>query len=326
MLDILWLSRADAYTSSPEFTQGKPYALEGPNGRSFVTEQYAFLAQGKSEREFPFFACSEQPFSEVCPQDVRAVMWHSVLTLVQAEFNRYRQTMVVEGFPMPGRTDLVKKNQDIHRLINHQFTQGELEEKLRRQGTNDSKKQIYDRIQIERRRAQAAADGDEATVAACDAEMSRLAGPKLAFGTTLVKPRSTTEKTQQERLEDITRRNQRLNAENVRKAQLEERKKDRMNAAAVARGEALPDRFARVKTVARTYHDINQNRQTPGKPQGSSADTPHDSATGANTPNKTSTPNANGEKKQPKGVPTIRHRPHDDEIIGALDFGIDIDI
>lgn len=48
------------------FTEGKPYAMEAPNGRSFVTNQYALVAHGKAEREFPFIACSDSPFTEVC--------------------------------------------------------------------------------------------------------------------------------------------------------------------------------------------------------------------------------------------------------------------
>ncbi|KAL1958540.1 hypothetical protein VTO42DRAFT_4404 [Malbranchea cinnamomea] len=300
--------------------EGKPYALEGPNGRNFVCNQYALLSQGKAEREFPFFACSEQPFTE-------------------AEFNRYRQTMVVDGFKMPTKRALIKKNQDIHRLINHQFTKEELEEKLRRQGTNDTKRQIYERIQLEKRRAQAVAAGDEAAIAECDAEMAKLAGPKLAFGTSLIKPRPA-EKSQQERLEELNRRNQRLNAENIRKAQIEERRRERMNAAAVARGEALPDRFARVKTVARTYYDVNvkttANHSEGGSGDTSRAITPQIATPGAITPNKGSTPKPmskpaaavtnGGDKKPSKGIPTIRHRPHDDEIIGALDFDIDIEL
>lgn len=39
--------------------------MESPNGRSFVTNQYAVLAHGKAEREFPFIACSDSPFTEV---------------------------------------------------------------------------------------------------------------------------------------------------------------------------------------------------------------------------------------------------------------------
>lgn len=54
--------------SSAGFTEGRPYGMEGANGRTFATNQYAVLAHGKSEREFPFVACSDSPFTEVCPR------------------------------------------------------------------------------------------------------------------------------------------------------------------------------------------------------------------------------------------------------------------
>lgn len=41
--------------------------MEGPNGRDFVTNQYAKLAHGKAVRDFPFIACSDSPFTEVSP-------------------------------------------------------------------------------------------------------------------------------------------------------------------------------------------------------------------------------------------------------------------
>mgnify|MGYP007115603832 CR=1 FL=1 len=44
--------------------------MEGPNGRSFVTTQYAVLTQGNTERDFPFIACSDSPFTEVCQSSV----------------------------------------------------------------------------------------------------------------------------------------------------------------------------------------------------------------------------------------------------------------
>lgn len=56
-----------------EITEGKPYALEGTNGRKFVTTQYALLAQGKSEREFPLIACSEGKFTDVCLSPLRVI-------------------------------------------------------------------------------------------------------------------------------------------------------------------------------------------------------------------------------------------------------------
>ena len=49
-----------------EIKEGKKYALEGANGRTFTTDQYAVLAHGKTTRAFPFVACSDSPFTEVC--------------------------------------------------------------------------------------------------------------------------------------------------------------------------------------------------------------------------------------------------------------------
>lgn len=48
------------------FTEGKPYAMEGVNGKPITTNQYAVVAVGKSEKEWPFLACSNSKFTEVC--------------------------------------------------------------------------------------------------------------------------------------------------------------------------------------------------------------------------------------------------------------------
>ncbi|KAM5436995.1 RNA polymerase-associated protein rtf1 [Microsporum ferrugineum] len=300
------------------FTEGRPYAIEGPNGRNFITTQYCRLAHGKAEKDFPFIACSDSPFTE-------------------GEFNRYRQTMIVEDCKMPTKSMVSNKVADINRLLNHQFTKEELEEKLRRQGTNDNKQLIFSRIQLERRRNEAIANKDEAAIAECDAELARLTGPKLAFGTSLTKPRSS-EKSQQERLAELNLRNQKLNTENVRKAQLAERKAAKMAAVAVARGEAVADRFARVKTRARTYYESTDGHLVPVRPEAVVADrsralTPtsinvDDAAstpTNGTTPRST-TPSKPSTPKVYKGVPVIRHRPTDEDNIAALDLGIDIEI
>lgn len=48
------------------FVEGKPYAMETPTGRNFVTNQYIKAAHGKAERNWPFIMCSDSPFTEVC--------------------------------------------------------------------------------------------------------------------------------------------------------------------------------------------------------------------------------------------------------------------
>ena len=47
------------------FTEGKPYAIEGPNGKLFTTSQYVLVAVGKAEKEWPFIACSNSKFTVV---------------------------------------------------------------------------------------------------------------------------------------------------------------------------------------------------------------------------------------------------------------------
>ena len=39
--------------------------MEGVNGKPFVTNQYAIVAVGKAEKEWPFIACSNSKFTEV---------------------------------------------------------------------------------------------------------------------------------------------------------------------------------------------------------------------------------------------------------------------
>lgn len=58
------------HPDSPEltsvgFTTGKLYAMEGTNGKPFHTDQYAVVAHGKAEKEWPFLACSDSRFTDV---------------------------------------------------------------------------------------------------------------------------------------------------------------------------------------------------------------------------------------------------------------------
>jgi RNA polymerase-associated protein RTF1 len=241
--------------------------------------------------------------------------------------------MVVEECKIPTKSMLAAKVADINKLINHKFTKEELNEKLRKQGALDNKSQFFKRLELEKELKQAVADGDEDTVAKIQDELAQITGPKLAFGTTVYKPR-TEHQTQQQRLAEINLRNQRLNAENVRRAQLEERKANRKVAAAVARGEAVADPFARVKTRAKTHHDVNSvHKPAPNKNDllhGGNASASSSPTPGSNTPGKLDTPRRSetpsGSQKKPKGTAVIRHRNLDDDNIAALDLDIDIDI
>lgn len=192
------------------------------------------------------------------------------------------------------------------------------------------------RDDILRRRQIAEKQGDEATIAKIDAELAALEPPKLAFGTKLYKtaPSSAKEgQTQQDRLAELNRANRKANTEDVRKAQRAERKAERLARERFERGEGLLDPFARVKTTAKTHYDVNADKLAVPKPRpsvdelfdgksdGSRAGTPM-SRGGTPKPPRAATP----VKKPQTGLPKVGRSCADDDIVGAMDFGIEIDI
>ncbi|KAI9758902.1 MAG: hypothetical protein M4579_002713 [Chaenotheca gracillima] len=308
-----------------KFVEGKPYAMNPPEGRAFVTNQYVSVAHGKAERVYPFIFCSEGPISD-------------------RELNRYNVTCEMEGVPTPNRDIFLAKNKAIHQLINRSWTDAELQEKLGRSGALAHRTAGADRRLLRQMRENAVAKGDEELIAKCDADLAALEPPKLAFGTTLSpKKEKSKEPDQQERLAAVNRANRKANAENVRRAQLKERRAEAIERDKIARGEAVANPFARVKTRAKIHYDHNgtNNLAVPSSQNtGSGSDisragTPASPApTGANskagTPQRALTPlaekNSSGDTKKGGGLFSLRRRMMDDEIIGSLDLGIEIDI
>lgn len=227
---------------------------------------------------------------------------------------------------MATKSMLANKVTDINRLLNHKFTNEELNEKLRKQGSLDSKTLIFKLMETEKQLKMAKASGDDEEVEALQVQLSQLSGPKPAFGNT-PKPQGK-KQTEHDRLAEINLRNQKLNYENVRRAQLEERKASKKAAAAVARGEAAADPFMRVRTLAKTHHDANGASSVPApKTDGSAGNRDDTPATGPDTPGKATPTGSTSQKKPVKGgIAGIRHQNMDDENIAALDFDLDIEI
>lgn len=216
---------------------------------------------------------------------------------------------------------LASKVVDINNLINHEFTRDELNKKLRRQGAFDQKKNILKRFDVEKDLAFAKANGNDEEAERLEKELHDLLNPNLSWGTSLVKKEENKGLTEAERVHQINIRNQKLNYENVRRAQLDERKAARKAAAAVARGEAAPNPFMRVRTVAKTHHDLNDSPKanpSAGLPKDAPQDTPK--SNGSSTPTVKTTP------KKPANGFMISYRNTDDENIAALDMDIDIEI
>ena len=249
--------------------------------------------------------------------------------------------MTDDNLPLPTKSYLLSKIADINALINHRFTDAEIQEKLRRAGVLQSKFASLERPAIINRRRDAEARGDEAVIARLDAELAVLDGPKLAFGTTLQKaaPKPTTSgPSQQERLAALNRANRKANTHDVRKAQHAERKAEALARKAIERGEAVQNPFARVKTRAKVHYDVGGNSLAPPKAaharddlfedpskDNSRAGTP--SSARSTTPIQPGTPNFRRSPPAAKGqLPKIGTRNLDDEIIGSMDLGIEIDI
>ena len=207
---------------------------------------------------------------------------------------------------MATKSMLLDKVADINRLLNHKFTNEELNEKLRKQGSLDSKTFVWKRMETEKQLKMAKAAGDYAEVERLESEMAQMTGGKLAFGNG-PKPQAN-KQSEHERLAELNLRNQRLNYESVRRAQLDERKASKM---AAARGQAKAQQGA------------NGSNGAPPANGDSRYDTP---TTGPGTPGKANTPSAIQKKPVKGGIAGIRHKNMDDENIAALDLDLDIEI
>lgn len=248
-----------------------------------------------------------------------------------------------EDLPIPKKSFLIAKIDEINALINHRFTAEEIEERLQRSGVLQNRYASLERVAIAKRRKAAIDRGDEAAVAKCDSELAALEGPKLAFGTTLRKARGALsyDAGQQERLAALNRANRKANTQDVRKAQQAERKADALARRAIERGETVYNPLARVKIRAKTHHNVAQDSlapigaggvddlfggNTPGK---SGSATPlsvpeSKSPVPSSTPARACTPASVGEKIS--GLPRLGRRNMDDDVFAAMDFGIEIDI
>ncbi|KAL2045146.1 hypothetical protein N7G274_002227 [Stereocaulon virgatum] len=294
--------------------EGWDYAIERDNGKRFATNQHALIVIDGTVKEFHFNGISNS-------------------TITEAEVANYKNKMTDDGKPLPTKPFLELKLRDVDSVVNHRFTDAELQEKLRRSGALAQRTAPIERISINNRRRIAEDRGDEAAIAKCDAELAALNGPKLRYGTSLIDPKAQgpalpTQKSQQDRLAELNARNRKQNKEDVRKAQLAERKAERLSREAVQRGEAVQNPFARVKTYAKTHHDVNNKGLTPNQ-QITSRNVSRSGTPAATTPKpeETKPPFPSPPQKfTASGMPILSNRNMDDEIIAAMDLGIDIEI
>ena len=298
--------------------EGREYALERGNGKKIVTKQHFTAAVNGEDRDFWFGEVSNSAVTEVEVANQKAAITNA-------------------GKAVPTQAALVSRCNEINAFINRSWTDAELQEKLKRTGVLANRMEPLDRIAIANRRRAAADRGDEMGVAKADAELMALAGPKLHYGTFLVDPRAPPPAvvglSEQERLAELNKINRKKNTEDVRKAQMAEKRAARLEREAVARGEAVQNPFARVKVLSKTHHDANETlaphrarQQQLGSNQGSRQGTPSTPLLGAKKDPVIRMPTPERKPVLQGGIPVLSSRNLDDEMLGAMDLGIDVEI
>ena len=217
---------------------------------------------------------------------------------------------------------LSSKCDGIHALLNRSWTASEIEAKLQKSGVVAAQFGVQLRERLVSDRERAIADGDEATIAKLDQELATLDGPKIfnpnngAAKTAVIKP-----PTQQERLAALNRANRKANQEEIRKAQLAEKRREQKLHEAVMRGEAVANPFARVKTRAKVVHDVTLVNKGIDDLFGEASDRSR-----AVTP-VPGVPKKNGATVVKPGPASLaKQKRMDDEIMASMDLGIEIDI
>ncbi len=236
---------------------------------------------------------------------------------------------------IPKQPALVNKIDDINKLVKRSWTELELAQKLNRQNTLRQRFSGADRDRLVKQVEDARQAGNEELLAKLQDELDRLEVPRLAFKTSLTPTKKKPENaslTQQERLAVINAENRRRNNEMVRKAQLKERQRAReYDAKTIERGNAGEgDSTRRAKTrLLAGENGTASGAVTPSKTApGSGASTP---ANGTPRQKPTLPPHiarlqAQQQSASKSGIPTIHKPLMDDDIIGALDLDIDIEI
>lgn len=182
-------------------------------------------------------------------------------------------------------------------LLNHAWTGDEINEKLKKQQALLDRFSGAERGRLEQSLQQARVHGNDELANELQEKLENTPQPRLAFSTSLKKNTPTSAApSQQDRLAEKNAANRQLNAKSVREAQLAERQKVR-----------------------------EMERKTKKKVGKNGADAA-DSAT--NTP-KAVVPSAIAQLKEGQAkntVPQIHKFLTDDDIIGALDLDIDVEI
>ncbi|KAG8625442.1 hypothetical protein KVT40_007193 [Elsinoe batatas] len=277
-------------------SENRPYVVDGPNNKKIHTNQYILASNGKNEKEYPFSACSDS-------------------RLTQSEFDEYAATLNSDGIRLPTKRQLAAKCDDERVLIDHRFTDPEIQVKI---NLANKMRQIYknhNRDRIVRRRDEAAARGDEDSVARANKDLAA-----LESGVPIIKS-PVKKNDQQSRLAELNKANRKANSDEIRRALIAEKmKQERARVAATLKHKEEEEK----KRAAEEAAKANGGLKVPGDDlfgdasDVSQAGTPKKGRSRAGTP-------MNGLKEK-KALGQFSKKKMDDEVIASMDLGIDIDI
>ncbi|RMD42434.1 hypothetical protein DV735_g2705, partial [Chaetothyriales sp. CBS 134920] len=302
------------------FQPGRPYAMTDVAGKPFLVDKYVVCTHGKAEKAWSFLECSMSRFTE-------------------EEWRRYRLTIANEDCRMPTKGQIAAKLEALGKLINHRWTDSELNAREhRRKALYDKVNRTDEKEQVREALAEARRAGNEQLIEELEEKLANIVPMKLALNTTLVtKDKKKEEDDEAARLAELNRRNLVRDTENIRKAQLAELHKRKPK-----KHLAPDDLFDAGSDVSRTGTPVNGSNTLKNTPNISRTATPTPLAL-ANGSQRTALPVGVGSQTKPisnpstplsssqpekkkGGIPVIRKSAMDDEILASVDLGIDIEI
>ncbi|KAF8420825.1 hypothetical protein EV426DRAFT_537104 [Tirmania nivea] len=273
--------------------QGKLYSLLDGRRR---TDKHLQLVQGKAERTFPMDLMSDGVITEV-------------------EFNRFKAQLDVDSMSLPALSLLKRKSNDLRDLDSRDFTSEELSAMIAKRN-----KDKVDTVGLHLKRERLKAAREEADRAGNQDEKWRI-DKEIEHIADMQRKALRTASSMDDGQSKLAKHNaaaRQRNREEIRKAELEERRRARE----AAKGDNKPgsefyNPFMRVKTRAKVVHE------DPSSMRPSSQEEEMMRATDA-VANTTLTVDAEGgtapvsqKGAKKKGI---------DDVIASMDFGIDIEI
>lgn len=275
--------------------QGKPYSLLEGRRR---TEKHLQLVQGKAERTFPMDLMSDGAITE-------------------AEFNRFKAQLDVDSMSLPSLSLVKRKSYDLRGLDARNFTEEELSAIIAKRN-----KDKVDTVGLHVRRQRLKAAREDAVLAGDQDEIWRI-DKEIEHIDDLQRKALRTASAMDDGQSKLAKHNaaaRQRNREEIRKAELEERRRARE----AAKGDNKPgsefyNPFMRVKTRAKVIHE---------DPSGVKKSSQEDEMKRA-TEGVANTTLSGGEKGENGTVPVSQKggkKKGIDDVIASMDFGIDIEL